>query len=108
MFRVNYNNESYEGTLVCPFCGGSFPLPGNVRTFTRDDGNTTTYPDARNVVHCHFHRDDNSFIPVCTAPVKPGTTAWQAITETGDIVARGRVIIEQVDNIIRAPHIVTD
>jgi hypothetical protein len=77
MIRVEYDSEDLSGQFVCPFCGQTIELVGNVHTYRDGSGVARTYPDARNAIHSHFTRDDNSFIPVCTAPrMEPGTTPW--------------------------------
>jgi|GEM_PF-5509372 len=109
MIRVEYDSEGLSGQFVCPFCGATIELVGNVHTFRDGSGVTRTHPDARNALHSHFSGGDNSFIPACTATrLEPGTTPWEARDEHGSVVARGRVVIRLVGNAIQGPSIEQD
>lgn len=113
MFRVTYDGDHLSGELFCPFCGDTFELTGNVRTYADDSGVTRTYPDARTKIHSHLLlvEDPNSFMAVCAeAKKRPqvGTTPWEAVDEKGRVVARGRVVIRQIGNAIQVPAVEQD
>jgi len=111
MFRVTYNNEHLTGELTCAFCGDTFELTGNVRTYTDDTGVIRTYPDARLKIQSHLRleEDRNAFIPTCAARrLQVGSTPWEAMDQNGRVVARGRVVVLQIGNAIQAPSVEQD
>jgi hypothetical protein len=96
MFKVTYDEEAKTCTLECPWCGqapeSKFPRP-----------------DATSVLISHFNEDENSGIAVCTANRWPaGELPWVAVDSGDRVVARGRVVVAQIGNVIQSPQIVQD
>lgn len=101
MIRVTYDSEDMSGRLDCSFCGKSYELGGNVRVYTDANSVSRTNPDARLKVYSHFHYDQNAWIEECPEVGKVRNDVWEAVdANTGNVVARGRVVVPQYEHTI--------
>jgi hypothetical protein len=101
MIRLSYDSKHLSGQLACSFCGKSYELDGNVRTYRDEKDIARTQPDARNKVYSHFHYSQNAWIDECPAVNSVRDTTWEAVDlQTGEVVARGRVVVPELEHSI--------